>query len=58
MLSDFGSIGIFLLLTIAFPLAAMGTAWMARPKPVQDEEKLKVYECGVDTKGKTWIHKL
>ncbi len=40
MLSDYGSIGIFLLLTVAFPLAAMGLAWMVRPKPLQDAEKL------------------
>jgi len=55
MLSDYGSIGIFLLLTIAFPIAAMGTAWLVRPKPRQDEDKLKTYECGVDTIGRTWI---
>lgn len=55
MLGDYSSIGIFLLLTIAFPLAAMGLAWVVRPKPKQDEEKLTTYECGVDTKGKTWI---
>ncbi|MBP1760482.1 MAG: NADH-ubiquinone/plastoquinone oxidoreductase, chain 3 [Firmicutes bacterium] len=55
MLSDYGIIGIFLLLTIAFPVAAMATAWLVRPKPKQDREKLTTYECGVDTIGKTWI---
>lgn len=55
MLGDYSSIGVFLLLTIAFPLAALGMAWAVRPKPLQDEEKLKTYECGVDTKGRTWI---
>jgi len=54
-LGDYASISIFLLLTIAFPLAAMGLAWVVRPKPRPDEEKLKTYECGVDTQGKTWI---
>jgi len=55
ILNNYAAIGIFLLLTIAFPLAAMGLAWVVRPKPVQEEEKLKTYECGVDTKGRTWI---
>ncbi|MDD2586751.1 MAG: NADH-quinone oxidoreductase subunit A [Syntrophomonadaceae bacterium] len=55
MLSDYSSIGIFLLLTISFPVIALVMAWMVRPKPKQTEEKLTTYECGVDTKGKTWI---
>jgi NADH-quinone oxidoreductase subunit A len=54
-MSDFSTIGIFLLLTMAFPIAAMVTAWLFRPKPVATEEKLLPYECGVDTKGPTWI---
>lgn len=55
MLSDYSTIGIFLLLTISFPIIALVLAWMVRPKPVQTREKLTTYECGVDTKGKTWI---
>ena len=55
MLSDWASIGIFLVLTIVFPIAAMGASWLFRPKPADTEDKLKTYECGEDTKGKTWI---
>ncbi len=55
MLSDWATIGIFLLLTIIFPVAAMATAWLFRPKPAGTADKLKPYECGVDTIGKTWI---
>lgn len=55
MLGDYATIGVFLLLTILFPLAALGLAWVVRPKPQPDEEKLKTYECGVDTQGRTWV---
>lgn len=56
-MSDHSAIGIFLLLTILFPLAAMAMAWLFRPKPrtAVDDEKFTTYECGVDTRGKTWI---
>jgi len=54
-MSDYATIGVFLLLTLVFPIAAMIAAWLFRPKPKVDEEKLMPYECGVDTQGKTWI---
>ncbi len=54
-MSDNASIGVFLLLTIVFPAAAMLTAWLFRAKPKSSEEKLLPYECGVDTKGPTWV---
>jgi NADH:ubiquinone oxidoreductase subunit 3 (subunit A) len=55
MLSDHAIIGIYLLLTLVFPLGAMAAAWIFRPKPRPTEEKLTAYECGVDTKGRTWV---
>lgn len=57
MLSHSATIGIFLLLTMAFPLGALGLAWVVRPKPKTHphDEKLLTYECGVDTIGPTWI---
>lgn len=54
-MSQHATIGVFLLLTIAFPLAAMVGAWMFRPKPTPSQEKLLPYECGVDPKGPAWI---
>lgn len=54
-MSDYATIGVFLLLTAAFPLSALGLARLIRPRPRQGKEKLKTYECGVDTRGKTWI---
>ncbi len=55
MLTDYATIGIFLLLTLLFPLAALILAWMVRPKPKATPEKLTTYECGVDTIGPTWV---
>lgn len=56
MLSNYTTIGVFLLLTILFPLAALGLAWLVRPKPKAKpgDEKFTTYECGVDTIGRTW----
>jgi NADH-quinone oxidoreductase subunit A len=55
MLSDWSTIAIFFLITLSFPLIAMGLAWAVRPKPKTTEEALTTYECGVDTIGRTWI---
>ncbi len=55
MLTDYASIGIFLILTVIFPLGAMAAAWMFRSRSKPDAEKLTTYECGVDTKGRSWM---
>ncbi len=55
-MSDYATLGIFFLLTLAFPVAAMAAAWMFRRKPKKHSaEKLAPYECGVDTIGPSWI---
>lgn len=54
-MSDHASLGVFILLTLLFPVAAMAGAWLFRPKPGDTMEKMLPYECGVDTKGPTWI---
>jgi len=54
-MSDHATLGVFLLLTLAFPLGAMFAAWLFRAKPRQSQEKLLTYECGVDTKGPSWM---
>ncbi|MBO8159488.1 NADH-quinone oxidoreductase subunit A [Thermosyntropha sp.] len=55
MLTDYSTIGIFFLLSLSFPLAALGLAALLRPKSKFDPEKIVPYECGVDTKGRTWV---
>lgn len=54
-MSDQATIGIFLLLTLAFPAGAMAAAWLFRPAPIQSAEKRTPYECGVDTRGPSWM---
>jgi len=57
LLGDYKALGIFFILTVAFPIAAMASAWLFRPKPkaAPDDQKYTTYECGVDTRGKSWI---
>lgn len=56
MLIDFGNIGLLLLVALVFPLLALGTAFVIRPRPRQHGiEKSLPYECGVDTVGETWV---
>lgn len=57
MLNHYGAIGIFLVLTIIFPIGAMVTAWAFRPKYKKkpNDEKQMTYECGVDPKGRAWV---
>ncbi|MCX5780912.1 MAG: NADH-quinone oxidoreductase subunit A [Firmicutes bacterium] len=54
-MSDYSTLGVFLLLTLAFPVAAMAGAWLLRAKSSPTLEKMLPYECGVDTQGPTWI---
>lgn len=54
-MSEHATIGVFLVLTLVFPVAAMIAAWLFRAKPQPSEEKLLPYECGVDTQGPTWM---
>lgn len=56
-MGDYPALGLFFLLTVAFPIGAMAAAWLFRSKPKADplHEKYTTYECGVDTVGKTWI---
>lgn len=54
-MSDNATLGVFLLFTLAFPVAAMAGAWLFRPKPPSTAEKMLPYECGVDTQGPSWM---
>lgn len=50
MLSHSATIGIFLLLTVCFPVGAMVAAWMLRAKPKvdPDDKKLVPYDGKLD----------
>lgn len=55
MLRDFGIIGIFILGGIIFTMGALITNWLIRPKKKYGTGAESTYECGLDTKGPTWI---
>lgn len=54
MLKDFGILGIFLMGGLVFTIAALVTNWLIRPKK-PDGEKETTYECGLNSRGPTWI---
>lgn len=56
-MNHYGALGIYVLLTVIFPIGAMVTAWALRPhyKKKPNELKRVTYECGVETKGRTWV---
>ena len=54
MLSDWLFIGIFLVLTLFVPAAAIGMATILAPKK-PTKIKGSVYECGIETVGDTWV---
>ena len=53
-MSEFGGIGILLVIALVFPLMALIPSWFIQPRQ-PNEEKLKPYECGVDAVGKTSV---
>ena len=54
-MSDHAALGVFLILTLVFPVAAMAAAWLFRVKSAPTREKLLPYECGVAPKGSGWM---
>ena len=54
MLAQWGFIGVFLLIALAFPVIGLATAWLLRPKKPGPIKK-STYECGLETVGETWI---
>ena len=59
MLTDFGYIGLFLIVTVLFTILMIGIPIILRflkvvpsnPNPVKNSP----FECGVETIGKTWV---
>ncbi|MFA3783091.1 NADH-quinone oxidoreductase subunit A [Melioribacteraceae bacterium 4301-Me] len=54
MLTEFGKIFVFILLAIIFVIIAILFAKLIRPNR-KTFEKLKIYECGEDSKGSPWV---
>jgi NADH-quinone oxidoreductase subunit A len=54
LLANYDFVGLFLVVTILFPVIAVGLAYFLRPKkptPI----KTATYECGLETTGETWV---
>ena len=47
-------IGIFLVIALALPAAAIFISWLLGPKK-PDAIKRSTYECGIETVGDTWV---
>lgn len=47
-------IGLFFVVAVLFPIVAVGLAYFLRPKR-PTPEKATTYECGLDTRGPTWV---
>lgn len=54
MQDNYGFLGLYLLIAIAFPFVALGVAYLLRPKR-PDPVKSSTYECGLETIGPTWV---
>jgi NADH:ubiquinone oxidoreductase subunit 3 (subunit A) len=54
MLNDWLYIGIFLVIAIFMPAAAITIATILAPKK-PNKIKSQVYECGIETVGDTWV---
>ncbi|MFQ6618432.1 MAG: NADH-quinone oxidoreductase subunit A [Fidelibacterota bacterium] len=55
MYFDFGSILIFLIVSVVFIAVALFIGRVIRHSPVKTDEKMIPYECGEDPVGHSWI---
>jgi NADH-quinone oxidoreductase subunit A len=59
MLSDYGQIGVLVLIAILLPLSAIVLSWafvrfrirVDDPNPIKED----TYECGITTEGSAWV---
>ena len=49
-MGEYGSLGVFLLVALAFPVMALGPAFLLQPRRPSPQKYIP-YECGVDTVG-------
>ncbi|MDK2894448.1 MAG: NAD(P)H-quinone oxidoreductase subunit 3 [Moorella sp. (in: firmicutes)] len=55
VLQQYGIIAIFLAGGAATAIAALATNWLLRPRGNAVGDKVATYECGLDTRGPTWV---
>jgi NADH-quinone oxidoreductase subunit A len=54
LLTNYNFVGLFFVVTILFPIIALGLAYYLRPKK-PTSIKTSTYECGLETTGETWV---
>jgi NADH-quinone oxidoreductase subunit A len=54
LLTNYNFVGLFFVVTILFPIIALGLAYYLRPKK-PTSVKTSTYECGLETTGETWV---
>ena len=53
-MGEYGSLGIFLLVALFFPVMALGPAFLLQPKQPSPQKYIP-YECGVDPIGSPYV---
>ena len=53
-MGEFGSLGIFLVVALFFPVMALGPAFLLQPKQPSSQKYIP-YECGVDPIGSPYV---
>ena len=53
-MGEYGSLGIFLLVALFFPVMALGPAFLLQPKKPSPQKYIP-YECGVDPIGSPYV---
>ena len=55
MQQDYLMLAVYPLVIIGFTVFTLALAWVFRAKPPRSEDKQAPYECGVPTRGETWV---
>ncbi len=55
MYQDYLTLAIYPLVVIGFTAFMLALAWVLRAKPQKTPQKQSPYECGVPTRGETWV---
>ena len=53
-MGEYGSLGVFLLVALLFPVMALGPAFLLQPKKPSPQKYIP-YECGVDSIGSPYV---
>ncbi|MEW6770476.1 MAG: NADH-quinone oxidoreductase subunit A [Bacillota bacterium] len=55
MQQDYLMLAVYPLVILGFAAFVLALAWVLRAKPPRSADKQAPYECGVSTRGETWV---